>query len=161
MRLALDFLRDEVAATFTRLGGDLFWDPWAARNAYIQLILDQGLSRSDYFTQQSRHPLSLDEEVRALALLEAQRNSLLMFTSCGWFFSELSGLETVQIMRYAARVIELQTQLGLQPPRKKFLEMMAEAKSNVPQRGNGADIYLRFAEPLPVVVPAEPTAVLL
>ena len=84
-----------------------------------------------------------------------------MFTSCGWFFSELSGLETVQIMRYAARVIELQTQLGLQPPRKKFLEMMAEAKSNVPQRGNGADIYLRLAEPLPVGVPAEPTAVLL
>ena len=53
LRLALDFLRDEVAATFTRLGGDLFWDPWAARNAYIQLILDQGLSRSDFFTQQS------------------------------------------------------------------------------------------------------------
>jgi hypothetical protein len=73
-----------------------------------------------------------------------------MFTSCGWFFSDLAGLETIQVMRYAARVIELQNQLGLNPPRKEFLEMMAEAKSNVAERGNGADIYLHFAEPLSV-----------
>ncbi len=69
-----------------------------------------------------------------------------MFTSCGWFFSDLAGIETIQVMRYAARVIDLQDQLGLDPPRKRFLELMAEAKSNQPEKGNGADIFLRFAE---------------
>ncbi|MDX6711773.1 MAG: hypothetical protein QOH96_2789, partial [Blastocatellia bacterium] len=107
---------------------------------------------------QAIHELSAAEEERALTLLEIQRNSLLMFTSCGWFFSDLAGLETIQVMRYAARVIELQSQLGLPTPRKTFLEMMAEAKSNVAERGNGADIYLRFAEPLSVAGSAEPIA---
>jgi hypothetical protein len=69
-----------------------------------------------------------------------QRSALLMFTSCGWFFSDLAGIETIQVMRYAARVIDLMKQLGLEPPVKTFLEIMAEAKSN---RGeNGAEIFL-------------------
>jgi len=66
----------------------------------------------------------------------------LMFTSCGWFFSDLAGLETIQVLRYAARVIELMNKLGLDPPTKKFLDLLAEAKSNRPEKGNGADIFL-------------------
>ena len=77
-------------------------------------------------------------------LLEMQRSALLMFTSCGWFFSDLAGIETIQVMRYAARLIDLQDRLGLDPPRKRFLEMMAEAKSNRPEKGNGAEIFLRL-----------------
>ena len=150
LRSALDFLRDDVARHFEEIGGELFLDPWAARNAYVQLILDDGRSSEEFFAQQASQELSPPERARALTLLEIQRNSLLMFTSCGWFFSDLAGLETIQVMRYAARVIELQNQLGLNPPRKEFLEMMAEAKSNVAERGNGADIYLHFAEPLSV-----------
>jgi hypothetical protein len=81
-----------------------------------------------------------------------------MFTSCGWFFSDLAGLETIQVMRYAARVIYLQNQLGLEPPRKEFLQLMAEAESNDPTKGNGADIFLRYAELRPNAVAPEPTA---
>jgi hypothetical protein len=66
-----------------------------------------------------------------------------MFTSCGWFFSDLAGIETIQVIRYAARVIDLLDQLGLDPPRQRFLEMMSEAKSNRPEKGNGADIFIR------------------
>jgi hypothetical protein len=77
-----------------------------------------------------------------------QRSALLMFTSCGWFFSDLAGLETIQVLRYAARVIDLQTQLGFEAPRKQFLELLAEAKSNRPDKGNGADIFSRIAEPV-------------
>ena len=63
-----------------------------------------------------------------------------MFTCCGWFFSDLAGIETIQVMRYAARVVALMNQLGLEPPLKRFLEIMAAAKSN---RGeNGAEIFL-------------------
>ena len=67
-----------------------------------------------------------------------------MFTSCGWFFSDLAGIETIQVMRYAARVIDLQNKLGLEPPQKRFLEMMAEAKSNKPEKGTGADIFAKL-----------------
>jgi hypothetical protein len=66
-----------------------------------------------------------------------------MFTSCGWFFSDLAGIETIQVMRYAARVIDIMDQLGLDPPRKNFLELMSEAHSNRIDKGTGADIYLR------------------
>ncbi len=65
-----------------------------------------------------------------------------MFTSCGWFFSDLAGIETIQVLRYAARVIDLLNQLGLDPPQKEFLELLSEAKSNRPEKGNGADLFL-------------------
>ena len=74
-------------------------------------------------------------------LLEMQRSALLMFTSCGWFFSDLAGIETIQVLRYAARVIDLQNQLGLDPPRKEFLAVLAEAKSNRLEKGNGSDLF--------------------
>jgi hypothetical protein len=65
-----------------------------------------------------------------------------MFTSCGWFFSDLAGIETVQVLRYAARVIDLMNKLGLDPPTKEFLEILSEAKSNRPDKGNGSDLFL-------------------
>jgi alpha-amylase/alpha-mannosidase (GH57 family) len=158
LRTALNFLRDATSANFEKVGGNLLWDPWAARNDYIQLILQTEM-RELFLAQHARRALSSAEQTRALTLLEIQRHSLLMFTSCGWFFSELSGIETIQVMRYAARVIELQTDLGLTVPRARFLELMAEAKSNLPEKGNGAEIYLRYAESLPSPVPTEPIAV--
>jgi hypothetical protein len=74
------------------------------------------------------------------SLLETQRSALLMFTSCGWFFSDVAGIETLQVIRYAARVVDLMNRLGLEPPLQKFLQIMAEAKSN--RKGNGADLFL-------------------
>ena len=147
LRLALDFLRDEAAREFEHVGSDLLLDPWIARNAYIELILDHGRSRAAFLAKHSAEILSTPDQVRALTLLEIQRNALLMYTSCGWFFSELSGIETLQIMKYAARVIELMDELGLPSPRARFLELMAEAQSNIPGFGTGTDLYLRFAEP--------------
>lgn len=145
LRAALDFLRDDAANHFENAGADLFRDPWAARNEYVQVLLNPELL-PDFLQKHQRRTFSSVEEARAQALLEIQRNSLLMFTSCGWFFSDLAGIETIQIMRYAARMIELQNQIGFDTPRTRFLEMMAAASSNDPARGNGAEIYLRFAE---------------
>jgi hypothetical protein len=88
--------------------------------------------------------LNAAEESRVWNLLEMQRSALLMFTSCGWFFSDLAGIETIQVMRYAARVIDLMEQLGLDPPRQRFLELMSEAKSNRPEKGNGAEIFTKI-----------------
>ncbi len=137
LRAAFNFLRDDAAMKFQEMGGELLVDPWAARNQYIGVILDPDRVREEFL---KRHALKPSNEKRVWDLLEMQRSALLMFTSCGWFFSDLAGIETIQVMRYAARVIDLMNQLGLQPPVKRFLEMMAEAKSN--RGGNGAEIFL-------------------
>lgn len=141
---AFEFLRGNADEHFEERGGDLFNNPWDARNAYIRVLLDKGRSLDDFLNQHSRRPLTAQEREQALKVLEIQRNSLLMFTSCGWFFSDLGGLETVQVLRYAARVIELQDELGISTPREEFLERLAQAQSNVPEKGNGADIFERI-----------------
>lgn len=161
LRLALEFLRDDAARQFEIMGGELFTDPWRARNEYIEVILSEGnpgvtsrvpkydaatMSREEFLSRQARRELSPMEQQRAFTLLEMQRSSLLMFTSCGWFFSDISGIETVQILRYAARVIELMRELDLPSPRAKFLEILSEAKSNKPEEGSGSDVFIRRAE---------------
>jgi alpha-amylase/alpha-mannosidase (GH57 family) len=140
LREALNFLRDDAAEKFERVGSELLRDPWAARDDYIKVILDPEHTRAEFLHQ---HPTSADDS-RMWALLEMQRSALLMFTSCGWFFSDLAGLETIQVLRYAARVIDSMNELGLDPPTKEFLELLSEAKSNRPEKGNGADLFLKI-----------------
>jgi alpha-amylase/alpha-mannosidase (GH57 family) len=129
LRDALNFLRDDAAAKFEQSG--LLRDPWAARNDYIKVILDPKYPREGV-------------DPRVWDLLEMQRSSLLMFTSCGWFFSDLAGIETIQVLRYAARVIDLMNKLGLDPPQKRFMELLSEAKSNRPEKGTGSDLFIRI-----------------
>lgn len=147
LRAALNFLRDAAAKRFEAAASDLFTDPWQARNNAIELILDPQRSRQAFLSKHAKRPLSGHDQWRALMLLEMQRNSLLMFTSCGWFFSDISGIETIQVLKYAAKLIELSAELGFSLPRKEFLDILSEARSNSAEMGTGADIYLRYAEP--------------
>jgi alpha-amylase/alpha-mannosidase (GH57 family) len=146
LRKALNFLRDEAAREFERVGEPLFHDVWEARNAYIQVVLDPDACHR-FLGQHAKMPLSPAEQRRAFSLLEIQRYSLLMFTSCGWFFNDISGIEPLQILKYACRVIELMDQLDLPSRRARFLEILAEARSNRTELGNGADIYRSLVEP--------------
>jgi hypothetical protein len=118
---------------------------WAARDAYIQVVLDRSTeSVNRFLAAQQAHPLSHDERVRALELMEMQRHAQLMFTSCGWFFDDIGGIETVQVIAYAARVLQLASQVfGEQaaPLQPAFLARLAEARSNDPKAGDGASIY--------------------
>jgi alpha-amylase/alpha-mannosidase (GH57 family) len=143
LRVALEFLRDEAARHFEQAGDQLFVDPWKARNEYIDLLLGE-ISRKDFLQAQAKRTLSAVEEAQAITLLEMQRNSLLMFTSCGWFFSDLAGIETLQVLKYAARVLELMSELAMPSPESRFLEILSEAKSNVTEKGTGADIFARL-----------------
>ena len=150
LRAALNFLRDDTAVKFESSAGELLRDPWAARNDYISVLLDGDRAREEFLARHAVRGLSEVERVRVFQLLEMQRSALLMFTSCGWFFSDLAGIETIQVLRYAARVLDLQKQLGFAPPRKELLELLGTAKSNRTDKGNGADIFVRSAEPQPV-----------
>ncbi|HMG73799.1 MAG TPA: DUF3536 domain-containing protein [Pyrinomonadaceae bacterium] len=147
LRQALDLLRDENAKRFEATRGNLFVDPWQARDDSIDLVLNQNHSREEFLRDHAGRGLSTDEQWRALTYLELQRMLLLMYASCGWFFNDISGIETIQILKYAARAIDLMDQLGLPSVRGRFLEILAEAKSNRHEMGTGADIYRRFAEP--------------
>lgn len=148
LRNALDFLRDDAAAYFEATRGELFSDHWAARDDAIELILDQERSREEFLRRHAPRELDRIEQQRAMAFLELQRNTLLMYTSCGWFFSDISGIEPIQILKYACRAIELMGQLGLPSPRDRFLEILSDAKSNRVELGSGADIYRRLVENL-------------
>ncbi|MDT5271091.1 MAG: hypothetical protein QOH49_3277 [Acidobacteriota bacterium] len=144
LRAAFNLLRDDLAPKFEEACGELLRDPWAARDEYVELLSPGGVTRREEFLMRhAGHRLSVDEKVRALTLLEAQRASLTMYTSCGWFFNDISGIETVQTLRYAGRVIETMDALGLAPPTEAFLEVLSVAKSNLLERHSGADIFLR------------------
>jgi alpha-amylase/alpha-mannosidase (GH57 family) len=145
LRQALDELRDAVVPLTEQEGGKLFKDVWAARDGYIEVMLDRGTeSEERFFRAHEREILTEEERVRALELMEMQRHTQLMYTSCGWFFDDLAGIETVQIIAYAARVLQLAQQVfgeqaeGLEAA---FLARLAEAKSNVASAGDGAQIY--------------------
>jgi hypothetical protein len=125
----------------------LFIDPWAARDDSISLILDEQKSREEFIHRHAPRELTPEEQRMALLHLELQRNAQLMYTSCAWFFNDISGIEPVQILKYACRVIDLMKQLGLPSPRRQFLEILASAKSNRPDLGSAADIYRTLVEP--------------
>ncbi len=144
LREGLNELRDSLGEIFERETSPLLKDPWKARDEYIEII--DGRERElveGFLSRHARKKLSEEEKVRVLSLLESQRNSLLMFTSCGWFFDDISGIETVQIMLYAARAIELAGENHSTELEEKFLKTLGEAKSNVEALGTGAEIYRR------------------
>lgn len=147
LRAAFDGLREDAARVFEAEGARLFSDPWAARNGYIDVLLDRSeTARKAFFEAYAAALPDGEAEQAGLKLLELQRQTLLMYTSCGWFFDELSGIETVQVLQYAARAIELIRRMGAEDPEPKFQEALTRAQSNRADRGTGWDVYTRYAK---------------
>lgn len=148
LREALDWLRDTLAPLYSAAASALFTDPWAARNDSILLILDPSPGNVDrFFERNSVNALSEDERTTALGLLEIQRNALLMYTSCGWFFDDPAGLETRQVLRYAARAVELaEEHLGgsIEP---LFLRLLERVRSGSGDRVDASEIYRTLRSP--------------
>jgi alpha-amylase/alpha-mannosidase (GH57 family) len=142
LREAFDWLRDTLAPKFEQRAQTLLKDPWAARNQYIDVMLDRSEASIDRFLMKHTvRELDQKERVLVLKLLELQRHTMLMYTSCGWFFDELSGIETVQVLRYAGRAVELAEQVFGDHLEASFLERLMKAKSNLSEYGDGARIY--------------------
>lgn len=153
LRNALDYLRDELIVVFENEGQKYFDNVWNVRNKYINVILDRNEMNVKKFQQENFKPdLTDDDKVHAMELLEIQRQAMLMYTSCGWFFSEISGIETVQIMKYAARAMQLASRFTSKNLEEKFLEILSQAKSNIPEFGTGKDIFERFVKPSIITV---------
>lgn len=148
LRDTLDWLRDELADIFEAAGSNFFTDPWAAREQYVNVIRDRSdASRRQLFQAHQIRPLNRTEQVDALRLLEMQHHALLMYTSCGWFFEELSRPEGTQILRYAARAIELAGEVAGVELESEFIRRLKTAPSNVAQFGDGAGVYRQLVVP--------------
>jgi len=176
LRQTLNWLRDRLELIFNEAGAKYFSDPWAARDGYIQVLkhsLRQGSSdpilygdingntsgNLDDFWAVHTNPIhtkfgavSEQTKIDALRLLEMQRHALLMFTSCGWFFEELSRPEGVQILRYAARAIELAADVTGVLLEAEFVQRLALCPSNVEQFGNGAEVYRTLVVPFRITL---------
>ncbi|MDI6710279.1 MAG: DUF3536 domain-containing protein [Bacillota bacterium] len=148
LRDALDWLRDHLAPQYEEKAARYLKDPWEARNAYIEIILDRSRDNvTRWIEEHAARNLDPGERITVLKLLELQRHAMLMYTSCGWFFDEISGIETVQVIKYAARVVQLARELFGTSPEPRFLEILAGAGSNIPQFKDGANIYHRLVKP--------------
>ncbi len=151
LRQALDWLRDQIDPFFEARASAHLKDPWAALDAYAAVLLDRSPERLDaFFAAHARGPLDPTARVEARRLLELQRNRLLMYTSCGWFFDEISAIEPVQILRYAAMALQYLNDLGGGRLEDGFVRRLAAAPSNVPEIRNGAEVYRRLVRPTAV-----------
>ena len=148
LRDAMDWLRDVLASRFEKEGNEYFKDPWQARDDYINVINDRSPESIEQFlSEHAKRPLAPGEKSRAMKLLEMQRHAMLMYTSCGWFFDEISGIEAVQVIRYAARAMQLAQRLFGIDLEEHYKEILKQAPSNIPELENGARIYEIFVKP--------------
>ncbi|MEO1428465.1 MAG: DUF3536 domain-containing protein [Cyanobacteria bacterium J06632_19] len=148
LRDSLNWLRDRLVEVYEEQGRKYFSDAWKARDEYIEVVLDRSPSNiSGFLNRHQKHKLQASEQVDALRLLEMQRHSLLMFTSCGWFFEEISRPEGTQILRYAARAMELAAEVAGVQLEKGFLELLEQAPSNIDIFRTGAEVYRQLVLP--------------
>ncbi len=148
LREALDYVRDELIKIFEEYGNKYYNDIWKARNEYVDVILNRNKDTINEFLEKNqKYKLGYTDTVKAIKLMEIQRQAMLMYTSCGWFFSEISGLETTQIMKYAARAMQLAASFTNKDIEAGFLKILEKAQSNIKGFGTGKDVYEKFVKP--------------
>ena len=148
LRQSLDWLRDQMSTLYEAQMEAFTKDPWGVRDRYIEVILDRSEENMGLFLQSiAGRNLKEEEKIKILKLLEMQTNAMLMYTSCGWFFNEISGLETVQILKYAARAIQLTQDAAGVNLEEGFISHLSGAVSNVPELKDGAHIYRAMVKP--------------
>jgi len=148
LREAMDWLRDTLIPQFEKAAAQHLKDAWAARNDYVKVVLDRSHGNIEAFlSEHAKKPLTREEKRRVIKLLEMQRHAMLMYTSCGWFFDEISGIEAVQVMMYAARVMQLADDLFGINLENQYIDILEKAPSNIAEFGNGSKIYNLFVKP--------------
>ncbi|MDP3395532.1 MAG: DUF3536 domain-containing protein [Methanoregula sp.] len=147
LREAMDWLRQILVSLFNDRMNQFVTDPWQARDDYIDIILNRSPKNIElFFLKHAIRTLSDKEKVEVLKLLEIQRNGMLMYTSCGWFFDDISGIESVQVLRYACRAMQLVREVAGFDPEPDFILILKNAPSNVPEYKDGALVYRNFVQ---------------
>jgi alpha-amylase/alpha-mannosidase (GH57 family) len=148
LREAVDCLRERLVSVYETKVAQYVPDPWDLRNKYISVINDRSAENISSFLLSSigKQP-AYDEKVMLLKLLEIERNALLMYTSCGWFFDDICGIETVQIMQYAARAMQLAKEVGGEDFESGFKDILEKAPTNAKEFDNGRQVYEALIQP--------------
>jgi alpha-amylase/alpha-mannosidase (GH57 family) len=149
LREALDWLRDKLSITYEDAMKEYYSDPWKMRDEYIRVINDRALLNIENFLSgclKTDKEIYLDDKIKILKCLEMQRNALLMYTSCGWFFDDICGIETLQILQYAARAIQLDKEINSCDLESEFMQMLQEAPVNDEKYQTGKEVYQRLVK---------------
>jgi len=148
LRDALDYIREQMIDIYEDQMADFSADPWKARDEYIHVVLDRSKSNlRKFISKHTKRTLTEDEKTKFMRMLEMQRHAQLMYASCGWFFNDISGIETLQVLQYASRAMQLaesESNVALEPA---FLDILDKAPSNKTTEGTGKDIYLNHIKP--------------
>ncbi len=148
LRQSLDWLREELIDIYDKQAINLLKDPWKARDEYIgPVLLRSEKTLDEFLSAKSRKELSTAEKEKALHLLELQRHAMLMYTSCGWFFDEISGIETTQVIQYASRAIQIAERISEKNLEEQFIKRLSTAPSNIDEIGDGGEVYTRYIQP--------------
>lgn len=148
LREAMDWLRDQLAKVFEDKMSKYTSDVWELRDRYISVINDRSAENVEKFLATGiGREVSYGEKVIILKLLEMQRHALLMYTSCGWFFDDICGLEAVQIMQYASRAIQLVKETDGRDFEPQYMAILEKAPTNVPKFANGKEAYKDLIKP--------------
>jgi alpha-amylase/alpha-mannosidase (GH57 family) len=153
LREAMDWLREQVDVLYEARASACLKDPWEARDTYVDVVLDRRPERlAAWLAAHQRAPLDAAAQVETRRLLELQRNRLLMYTSCGWFFDEISALEPTQILKYAAMALQYMRDLGGGHLEGEFIRRLESAPSNVAEVHDGGEVYRKMIRPAVVDV---------
>lgn len=148
LRETLNWLRDQAIPLFSSHAKPLFHDIWQARNDYIHVVLDRSNTTiENFFQKHQKTKLTAEQQTIGLQLLEMQRHLQLMYTSCAWFFDEISGIETVQVLKYAGRAMQIAERFTEESWQPRVLQQLEQAPSNVPEYKHGRHIYELWVEP--------------
>ena len=148
LRQALDVLQAKLNEVFERESSTPLSDPYGAVDDYIEVILDRSRENCDAFlSKHARGELSDAQTVNVWRMLEMQRYARLMYTSCGWFFDDISNIETVKVIEYAARAIQLAREVGDLDLETEFIEDLSQIPGNKPHLANGAEVYEKLVKP--------------
>ncbi len=148
MRHALDRLQEKIDETYVGICNRYGIDPWKTRDAYVNTFGSDGRKKIMLIRQPGKGDLLTEENQKKIRrLLEAQKYMLFAYTSCGWFFADISGIEAMQNLAYACRAL----QLGIDPHNldkvlESFLDDLKEAKSNL-NGDTGATLFRRHILP--------------
>ncbi len=148
LRRAMDWLRDKLIPVYEKEMSAFVHDSWKTRDHYIEVINDRSVENVEAFIlQHAVRSLAEKEKIKVLKLLEMQRHAMLMYTSCGWFFDEISGIEAIQVMSYAASAVQKAKELSSVDFEPEYKNILKKALSNKPELKNGAAVYEKFVKP--------------
>ena len=155
LRDALDKIRDRIDEIYEREMADICDSPWQLRDEAIALYPDyygnepvgEIIRQKQLFLEERCGTLKRQDVIKALALIDAQKLRMFMYTSCGWFFNDVSGIETRQILAYAIRAIERTKDVSGINLEKDFLNDLLNSHGNTSEFPTAYDVVDKCVKP--------------